>query len=193
MSELTPKLSREQVEDFARRMPEVIRAALENRSLTGLDVSLVRVRFAELCYPLTQEQVQRVRILRTFTRKDVDVVHLPNSWDEQDGLLTFRVRYDMAGYDADGNAVTVQEEGVIGLLCGSFTGSGEDRTMFISDVEKCTMNKDGSVRRPGLMQRRMSLVRRRREQNGRGGTIGEVVWGVLEVVFEIVVDIFSDV
>ena len=116
---------------------------------------------------------------------------LPNVWDEQEGLRTFRVRYAVDGSDTDGNAVSVEAEGAVGLLCGRI-GSESCGMLNIRDVEHCLLQPDGSVQRLGWLQRSMRrwLWKKRREGVGEG--IGEgavnLLGGVVEFVLEVIFD-----
>ena len=174
----------------AERMPQVLLAAATGRSLTGLDVILQGVAPEELCHPLTKEQLAQIRTCTSFTRQEVQAVQLPHAGDT--GLQVFRVHYDIAGCDADGNAVSVTEDGAVGLACGGI-GDGFFRHMLaISDVECCRLNDDGSVQRPGWLERRLRRWLRRKRRQGIGETVGEglleALGAVLEVVLEAVFD-----
>lgn len=190
MKDIIP-LTAEQIKTFAARMPEILRAVLADRSLTGLNVSLAGVKPEELCHPLTAKQLTALRACVSMTRQEVEVVHLPDPWMAQDGLMFFRVRYDLAGYDADGNAVSAQEEGVIGLACSPI----DPDVMKISDVEHCRLRADGSVKRPGSLERRMRRWLRRKRREGMAGVgdgLLEVLGCVLEFVFEVVLEAVFD-
>lgn len=182
-----PMLTEDQLREAASRMPEVFRAAMLGKSLTGYDVCLSGVAPEELCHPLTQEQLTAIRRCTRFTRQEVEAVCCPNIWNEQEGLRTFRVRYAVDGNDADGNAVSVEAEGAVGLLCGSI-GSESREMLNIRDVEPCLLQPDGSVRRQGWLQRslRRWLRGKRREgvSEGAANLLGEVVEFVLEVIFD---------
>lgn len=135
-----------------------------------------------LLMPLTA-----IRRCTTFTRLEAEAVCCPNVWDEQEGLRIFCVRYAVDGHDTDGNAVSVEAEGAVGLLCGR-TG-GESREMLnIRDAEPCPIRSDGSVQRQGWLQRslRRWLRRKRREGISEGALslLGDVVEFVLEVIFD---------
>lgn len=180
-------LTEGQLQEAASRMSEVFRAAMLGKSLTGYDVCLSGVAPEELCHPLTQEQLTAIRRCTAFARQEVEAVCCPNAWDEQEGLRIFRVRYAVDGNDADGNAVSVEAESAVGLLCGR-TG-GESREMLnIRDVEPCLLQPDGSVQRQGWLQRslRRWLRRKRREGISEGALslLGDVVEFVLEVIFD---------
>lgn len=62
MKDMIP-LTAEQIKTFAERMPEILRAALADQSLTGLNVSLAGVKPEELCHPLTAKQLTALRTL----------------------------------------------------------------------------------------------------------------------------------
>lgn len=184
-------LTAEQIKTFAERMPEILRTALADRSLTGLNVSLAGVKPEELCHPLTAKQLTALRTCTTMSRQAVEAEHLSDAWLAQEGLLFFRVRYDLAGYDADGNAVSAQDEGVLGLACSVI----DPDTMKITDVEHCRLRDDGTVKRPGWMKRRMRRWLRRKRRNGLadvGDGFLEVLGCVLEFVFEVVLEAIFD-
>ena len=184
-------LTAEQIETFAERMPEILRAALMGRSLTGMNVSLAGVKPEELCHPLTTKQMVALRACTTMSQQEVEAGHLPDAWLAQDGLLLFRVRYDLAGYDADGNAVFAQDESVIGLACSVI----DPGTMKITDVEHCRLRDDGTVKRPGWLKRRMRRWLRRKRRDGLadvGDGFLEVLGCMLEFVFEFVLEAIFD-
>lgn len=186
---MTQQLTTQQMQTIAEKMPEIIRAALRDVSLTGLDVTLVRVKAAELCHPLTEEQTAAIRRMVTCSRDSLTVEYLPAAWDE--GLLTFRVSYDFAGYDADGNAIDVQAEGALGLDC-EMQGGGSFREMIaIRDVIPLRLREDGTVRTPGKQARSMRLRKRKRDCDGKDGIIGTRL-DILGAVLEIVLEVFFD-
>lgn len=180
-------LTEGQLQEAASRMSEVFRAAMLGKSLTGYDVCLSGVAPEELCHPLTQEQLTAIRSCTRFARREVSAVCCPDAWNEQEGLRTFRVRYAVDGNDADGNAVSVEAEGAVGLLCGCIGGELRE-TLNIRDVEPCLLQPDGSARRQGWLQRslRRWLRGKRREGISEGAVnlLGEVVEFVLEVIFD---------
>lgn len=184
-------LTAAQIQTFAARMPEILRAVLADQSLTGLKVSLAGVQPEELCHPLTAKQLTALRACVSLTRQGVTVEHLYDPWKAQEGLLFFRVRYDLVGYDADGNAVSAQEEGVIGLECSGI----DPDVMRISDVEHCRLRDDGTVKRPGWLKRRMRRWLRKKRRDGMasvGDGFFEVLGCVLEFVFEVVLEAIFD-
>lgn len=164
-----------QAREIAGRMPQLLCAALYGQSPMGLNVCLSGVQLEELCHPLTEQQVEAVRRCVSFTRRDMEVTHLPNAWDAQEGLLTFRVRYDLSGFDADGNAVEVQADGAIGLVCRMEGGAEEQELVTIRDVERCRLTEAGAVKRPGGLERRLRCWAREDRRRGKAETIGEVV------------------
>jgi hypothetical protein len=156
-----------------------------------MNVSLAGVKPEELCYPLTTKQMVALRACTTISRQEVEAGHLPDAWLAQDGLLLFRVRYDLAGYDADGNAVFAQDESVIGLACSVI----DPGTMKITDVEHCRLRDDGTVKRPGWLKRRMRRWLRRKRRDGLadvGDGFLEVLGCMLEFVFEFVLEAIFD-
>lgn len=190
MKDMIP-LTAEQIKTFAERMPEILRAALADQSLTGLNVSLAGVKPEELCHPLTAKQLAALLACTTMSRQTVEAEHLPDAWLSQEGLMLFRVRYDLAGYDADGNAVSAQDESVIGLACSAI----DPDTIKIADVEHCRLRDDGTVKRPGWLKRRMRRWLRHKRRDGLadvGDGFLEVLGCVLEFVFEVVVEAIFD-
>ncbi len=185
-----------QAREIAGRMPQLLCAALYGQSPMGLNVCLSGVQLEELCHPLTVQQVEAVRRCVSFTRRDMEVTHLPNAWDAQEGLLTFRVRYDLSGFDADGNAVEVQADGAIGLVCRMEGGAAAQELVTIRDVERCRLTEAGAVKRPGGLERRLRRWAREDRRRGKAETIGEVVvefvveglGAVAEIVLEVIFD-----
>lgn len=176
--------------EYVARVPEILRAALAGRSLTGLDVALEGVQPEELCHPLTKEQIAQIRACASFTRQETEVVHLPGAGSE--AVQIFCVRYDVAGFDADGNAVSVQAEGAVGLRCG-VRGGGDFRQMLtISDVEFCTLLPGGGVKRPGWFRQRLRRWLRKKGREGMGDSVwsllGEVAEAALELLLEAIFD-----
>lgn len=172
--------------EYAVRVPEILRAALAGRSLTGLDVALEGVQPEELCHPLTKAQIAQIRACASFTRQETEAVHLPGAGSGE--VQIFRVRYDMAGFDADGNVVCVQEEGAIGLRCGVRGGGNFRQVLTISDVECCTLLPGGGLQRPGWLAQRL---RRRLRKKGREG-VGEGVWSLLGEVAEVALELLLE-
>ena len=185
-----------QAREIAGRLPQLLCAALYGQSPMGLNVCLSGVQLEELCHPLTVQQVEAVRRCVSFTRRDMEVTHLPNAWDAQEGLLTFRVRYDLSGFDADGNAVEVQADGAIGLVCRMEGGAEAQELVTIRDVERCRLTEAGAVKRPGGLERRLRRWAREDHRRGKAETIGEVVVEfvveALGAVAEIVLEAFFD-
>lgn len=188
----TLPLSDSQAQAYAEKMPQVLQAALEDRSLTGLDVALTGVKPEELCFPLTAQQLAAIRACVSLSRKELEVVRIPDSRAERRGVLLLRVRYDYAGNDADGNAVCVLEEGAIGLLCGSRGGDGFRSVMSISDVEKCSLTADGGAHRPGWLKRTLRRWLRRKGREGIGDTALELAGDLLEFAVEFVLEVVFD-
>ena len=122
----------------------------------------------------------------------MEVTHLPNAWDAQEGLLTFRVRYDLSGFDADGNAVEVQADGAIGLVCRMEGGAEAQELVTIRDVERCRLTEAGAVKRPGGLERRLRRWAREDRRKGKAETIGEFVVEALGAVAEIVLEAIFD-
>jgi hypothetical protein len=185
-------LTTDQAREIAGRMPQLLRAALYGQSPMGLNVCLSGVQLEELCHPLTVQQVEAVRRCVSFTRRDMEVTHLPNAWDAQEGLLTFRVRYDLSGFDADGNAVEVQTDGAIGLVCRMEGGAEKQALVTIRDVERCRLTEAGAVNRPGGLERRLRRWAREDRRKGKAETIGEFVVEALGAVAEIVLEAIFD-
>lgn len=185
-------LTTDQARVIAGRMPQLLRAALYGQSPMGLNVCLSGVQLEELCHPLTVQQVEAVRRCVSFTRRDMEVTHLPNAWDAQEGLLTFRVRYDLSGFDADGNAVEVQADGAIGLVCRMEGGAEKQALVTIRDVERCRLTEAGAVKRPGGLERRLRRWAREDRRRGKAETIGEFVVEALGAVAEIVLEAIFD-
>ena len=181
-----------QAREIAGRMPQLLRAALYGQSPMGLNVCLSGVQLEELCHPLTVQQVEAVRRCVSFTRRDMEVTHLPNAGDAQEGLLTFRVRYDLSGFDADGNAVEVQADGAIGLVCRMEGGAEAQELVTIRDVERCRLTEAGAVKRPGGLERRLRRWAREDRRKGTAETIGEFVVEALGAVAEIVLEAIFD-
>ena len=185
-------LTTDQAREIAGRMPQLLRAALYGQSPMGLNVCLSGVQLEELCHPLTVQQVEAVRRCVSFTRRDMEVTHLPNAWDAQEGLLTFRVRYDLSGFDADGNAVEIQADGAIGLVCRMEGGAEKQTLVTIRDVERCRLTEAGAVKRPGGLERRLRRWAREDRRKGKAETIGEFVVEALGAVAEIVLEAIFD-
>ena len=185
-------LTTDQAREIAGRMPQLLRAALYGQSPMGLNVCLSGVQLEELCHPLTEQQVEAVRRCVSFTRQEMEVTHLPNAWDAQEGLLTFRVRYDLSGFDADGNAVEVQADGAIGLVCRMQGGAEAQELVTIRDVERCRLTEAGAVKRPGGLERRLRRWAREDRRKGKAETIGEFVVEALGAVAEIVLEAIFD-
>ena len=181
-----------QAREIAGRMPQLLCAALYGQSPMGLNVCLSGVQLEELCHPLTVQQVEAVRRCVSFTRRDMEVTHLPNAWDAQEGLLTFRVRYDLSGFDADGNAVEVQADGAIGLVCRMEGGAEKQALVTIRDVERCRLTEAGAVKRPGGLERSLRRWAREDRRKGKAETIGEFVVEALGAVAEIVLEAIFD-
>ena len=195
MTKKQPPLTSQQRQDCAACLPEAIRAAVMGVSLTGLDVALTGVQPEELCHPLTAEQLRQIRACASYTRREMDIRHIPGVWEDE-GMLIFRVGYDIAGYDADGNAFAVQAEGAVGLRCAVHGGGYFRQVLTISDVERCTLLPEGGVRRPGRLKRSLRRWLRRRNRASIGETAGELLLEVLGealgAVVEIVLEVFSD-
>lgn len=185
-------LTTDQAREIAGRMPQLLCAALYGQSPMGLDVCLSGVQLEELCHPLTVQQVEAARRCVSFTRQEMQVTHLPNAWDAQEGLLTFRVRYDLSGFDADGNAVEVQADGAIGLVCRMEGGAEAQELETIRDVERCRLTEAGAVKRPGGLERRLRRWAREDRRKGKAETIGEFVVEALGAVAEIVLEVIFD-
>lgn len=183
-------LPADRIKTWAARLPEILRAAVMDVSLTGLDVSLEGVKPEELCHPLTKAQLADIRRCVSFTRQEAEAVPVPGAGTDEVHL--FRVRYDMAGFDADGNAVCVQAEGAVGLRCG-VRGGGEFRQVLtISDAEACSLRPDGSVKRPGWLKRRLRRWLRRKGREGFGDSIWELLGEVLEFAVEFLLEVIFD-
>ena len=183
-------LTAAQVKSFAERLPAAIRYAVEDRSLTGLDVTLEDVAAEELCHPLTQEQLRAIRSCTAFTRREAEIVCVPDQASESSGLMKCRVRYAYAGFDTDGNAVDVQAEGALALLCEA-RSMGDRAWLVIHGFTPLKLAEDGSIRVPGGLEARMAgWLRKRRRHEGSGFWHG--VGTVLEVVVELVLDVVFD-
>lgn len=176
----------------AERMPQVLLAAATGRSLTGLDVVLQGVAPEELCHPLTKEQLHAVRSCTSFSRQDVEVTPVPNGREEAEGLLTFRVQYAIDGFDADGNAVSVHAEGVIGLLCELQGGAPYREVVAIRDVEHCRLTASGRVKRPGWLERRLRRWLRQKRGESMGEIVGEGLLEVLGLLLEFALEAIFD-
>lgn len=176
--------------DIADRLPGVLRAAVMGVSLTGFDICLQGVQPEELCHPLTKEQIAQLRACASFTRQETEVVYLPGAGPED--VPVFRVRYDMAGFDADGNAVSVQAEDAVGLRCGVRGGGDFRPVLTITDVEQCTLLPGGGVQRPGRLVQRLRRWLRKRGRDGAGESgwmlLGEAAEAVLEFLLEAIFD-----
>lgn len=175
-----------------RRMTEVIRAALAGCSLTGLDVALTGVEPEELCHPLTKEQIGQIRACVSQTRQTVEAEYIPDERAEATGVVLFHVRYDVAGYDADGNAVDVAAEGAIGVGFRWQGGAFGHEVMAILDVERCKLMEDGTVKRPGWLERRLRRSAREARRDHHAGTVGEFLLEALGAVVEFVLDLIFD-
>lgn len=188
MAKSQPTLTAQQRQDCASRLPDAFRAAVMDVSLTGLDICREGVQSGELCYPLSKEQVAQLRACTRFTRRVMEVVQLP----DDGGALLFRIRYDVAGYDADGNAIAVQAEGVLGVHC-SCRGGGEFREVIvITDVFPCRLTEDGRVKQPGWLAHRMRRWLRKRNRVSIGETAGEILLEVLGAALELVLEALFD-
>jgi len=176
----------------AERMQQVLRCALLDRSLTGLDVCLVGMVPAELCYPLTKEQLHAVRSCTSFSRQDVEVTPVPNGREEAEGLLTFCAQYAIDGFDTDGNAVSVHAEGVIGLLCELQGGAPYREVVAIRDVEHCRLTASGRVKRPGWLERRLRRWLRKKRGESMGELVGEGLLEVLGLLLEFALEAIFD-
>lgn len=185
-------LTPQQLHSCAARMTEVIRAALEGRSLTGLDVALTGVEAEELCHPLTKEQIGQIRACVHQTRQTVEAEYIPDDRAEAAGVVLFRVRYDLAGYDADGNAVDVAAEGAIGVGCRWQGGAFGHEVMAIVDVERCKLLEDGTVKRPGWLERRLRRSAREVRRDHHAGTVGEFLLEALGAVVEFLLEALFD-
>lgn len=183
-------LTAAQVKSFAERLPEAIRYAVEDRSLTGLDVTLEDVVAEELCHPLTEEQLRAIRSCISFSRREAEIVCVPDQASESSGLMKCRVRYAYAGFDTDGNAVDVQAEGALALLCEARC-VGDRGWLVINGFTPLKLAEDGSIRTPGGLEARMSgWLRKRRSREGSGFWHG--VGTVVETIVEIVLDVIFD-
>lgn len=188
MAKQQPSLTAQQRQECASRLPEAIRAALMGISLTGFDVCREGVHPEELCHPLTKEQLTRLHTCTGFTRRDMEVVHVPGDGE----ALLFRVCYDMSGYDADGNPVIIRGEGALGVHCAC-RGGGEFREVIaITDAFPCWLQEDGSVKQPGWLVRRMRRWLRKRERVSAGETAGEILLEVLGAVLELALEALFD-
>lgn len=188
MAKKAVNLTGQQGADCISRLPEAFRAAVMDISLTGLDVCREGVQTGELCHPLTKEQLAQIRACTGFTRQEMEAVHVP---DDGDAFL-FRVRYDVAGYDADGNAITVQAEGALGVTC-CCRGGGEFREVIaITDAFPCQLREDGRVKKPGFLARRMRRWLRKKNREGVGEMVGELILEVLGALLEILLDAVFD-
>lgn len=185
-SQLT--LTAQQRRDCTSRLPEAFRAAVMDVSLTGLDICREGVQSGELCYPLSKEQVAQLRACTRFTRRVMETVQLA----DDGGALLFRVRYDVAGYDADGNAIAVQAEGVLGVHCAC-RGGGEFRDVIvITDVFPCRLTEEGRVKQPGWLAHRMRRWLRKRNRVSIGETAGEILLEVLGAALELALEALFD-
>lgn len=188
MAKQTTTLTAQQRQECASRLPEAIRAAVMGISLTGFDICREGVQSGELCYPLSKEQVAQLRACTRFTRRDLEVVHVPGDGE----ALLFRVSYDVSGYDADGNAVIIRGEGALGVHC-TCRGGGEFREVIvITDVFPCRLMEDGRVKQPGLLANRMRRWLRKRNRVSVGETAGEILLEALGAMFELVLEALFD-
>lgn len=188
MAKQIASLTAQQAADYAARLPDAIRAAVMGVSLTGLDVCRENVQTEELCHPLTKEQITQLRACTSFTRRDMEVVPVHDDGNAQ----VFRVRYDMSGYDADGNAVAVLAEGALGVTC-CCRGGGEFRQVIaITDAFPCRLMEDGSVKQPGWLARRMRRWLRKRNRVSMSETTGEVLLELLGAVVELALESLFD-
>lgn len=188
MAKQQPTLTAQQEADCVSRLPEAIRAAVMGISLTGLDVCREGVQTEELCHPLTKEQIARLRTCTSFIRRDMEVVHVPGDGN----ALIFRVRYDVSGYDADGNPVIVRGEGALGVHCVCRGGGAFREVIAITDAFPCWLREDGSVRQPGWLVQRMRRWLRKRERVSMGETAGELLLEVLGAVLELALEALFD-
>ena len=181
-------LTTNQAQQCARRLPEAFRAAMEDRSLTGLNICLEGVEPGQICHPLREEQLGAIRSCVSFARREslAEPVTALNSPEK--GLLVFRVRYDVAGWDADGNAVEVQEEGALALTCAL---RGDER-LCILEAEPWRLLEDGSVKRPGWLERRLRRWQRRTRRDGVAETLGEGLPELLGAVVEFLLESLFD-
>lgn len=188
MAKQITTLTAQQRQDCAARLPEAIRAAVMGISLTGLDVCREGVQTEELCHPLTKEQLAKLRTCASFSRRDMEVVHVPGDGE----ALLFRVSYDVSGYDADGNAVIVRGEGALGVTCACRGGGAFREVIAITDAFPCWLREDGSVKQPGWLARRMHRWLRKRNRVSAGETAGELLLEVLGAVLELALEALFD-
>ena len=181
-------LTAEQIEMIAAKMPQVIRAALAGLSLTGLDVTLTGVKTAELCHPLNEVQLETLRGIKEPTHRVIDVTHLPEEDRPCEGLVVFRVSYDIAWYDADGNAHAVRQTGVLGLMCEVHGGGWFREMLFIREVEGFRLAEDGTAKRPGAIERWMRRKTREFRRTDKAATVGEFLLEALGAVLEAILE-----
>lgn len=184
MTKDRPALTAQQRQICVSRLPEALRAAVMDVPLTGFDVYREGVQTEELCHPLTKEQLAQIRACTSFTRREMEVIPVPADGD----ALVFRIRHDVAGYDADGNAVAVQAEGVLGVTC-CLRGGG---IVAITDAFPCRMLADGRVKQPGWLAHRMRRWLRRRNRVSVGETAGEILLELLGAVVELALEALFD-
>lgn len=178
-------LTKWQVEEYIQLVPEVIRAVYHGEPTEALKVSIVGMGAAgpaRLCHPISPEVLRRMHACQTVRWQDVDVTHISNPGAEEEGWLTFRVRYDFEGMDADGNALIVQEEGAVTVRCSEMAGMSGRRC--ICGVEPCAMTADGDVRLPATEGRRKAA--RAAEEVG-----GCCLEGLLEAALELILELFD--